>query len=332
MNGREAGRLLFGIAAYPNQIPLRIERPFLRVGNRDDGTMPRREIERYGRGITREILQVGTQRELVFARGIHVVHQNVGIRIDQLEDAGALDRGVRDLKILIEQYIPFGELVRKRRLDAVAAPLGLEEEMEGTVLADYIRVDGRLVAIGVEQLRNGFELRKGAVRISVIDFVAIIGPEPHCEVDHVFSGHTVENDLRRPDAVRSRIRRKSIRNIDRAGFPVDQIGRFQHDETTVRCPPLGGDHVGRHHVIAVVFAPQNMRIAHPSGGTDRCGTDDGIVFIESLEFMAIIAHGETDRLLTDVVSGKIGEKIPGEFFGGGSRPAEKYGDTDEKAQ
>ena len=123
-----------------------------------------------------EIDEVGCLAEFIATFHIDVIHENVLIRADELEDARAFD-GICCLLLVFSIFNPFSrcQAACDGSLDAIAVAFGLIEEMEDTILENYISIDAREFILRDEEgLRLAFKIGKFRISICIVYDVGAI--------------------------------------------------------------------------------------------------------------------------------------------------------------
>ena len=268
-----------------------------------------------------EVLEVGAGTELVVAAGIAVVHQNPGVLVDELEDAGALDghvgllecaRGSRPLAA--ERLAGTSRQVAGRDLADAALALVLVEaviERVGLVVDD-VHVDGGRAAV-VEI--DGLTLEVGEVGVGIAVEVLVVGDAlvagEQREIDHELACLGVPDGLGSPDAGDLLEHGAAILRgeVDGGVLPVDEVAGLHEHEAAVAGPSLGRAHVGVDHIEHAVGAAQDVGIAHAALQGDGVGLDDGLAAVDGGEVVAVVGEGVVEVLV--VVGGEIDEEIVG---------------------
>ena len=171
-----------------------------------------------------ELVEVFTFRKLVLAAHVHVVHQNIGIAVDQFEDSRSLD-WLFCLLFVTRLFDPFIRCERRGRCkaDTITIIFGFVEHVESAILVYDITIYAGFSILWSEQhFWLSFQIGKTFICIRIINNIWPVTMF-HRPVHHIFPCGRIVYSLRGPNTFQILLSSILLLDIDDVGRPINQI-------------------------------------------------------------------------------------------------------------
>ena len=209
-------------------------------------------------------LQVLRPLELVAARAIEVVHENVFLSTFKYATTFHMrPRTSIGIDILEVFLIWSCQLLRRCLLDAIFEFLAVSilrvafiEKVVHTVLVDDVVVYRAILRLK-QHLRLALESREVLVGIGIVGDERLAVVTLQGKVNHILPGLAVVDGLRRPHPVGiAEVLAPVLREVDLRVRPINEVFRLQQHDARIRPPPLfrvEHMHVRCHDIVATVL-------------------------------------------------------------------------------